>query len=219
MGLYILMMGVQGAGKGTQAKFLTQEYGIPQISTGDLFRALKGQDTPLAKEVEAILQRGEIVPDSITDKMVSERLTESDAQHGAIFDGYPRTIGQAEALAGFLAQRQEKLTVVLVLELDRTVASDRAVGRRFSQDKQRVYNIYFNPPKKEGVDDVDGQPLIQRADDYPDAVNKRLDAYYAETLPLVEYYQQQGLVTRIDADQSIEAVRASILAAIEEKLK
>jgi adenylate kinase len=218
MSLYILMMGVQGSGKGTQTPFLSQRYHIPAISTGDLFRALKGQDTPLAHEVQAIMQRGGLVPDSITDQMVRERLSQPDAQQGAIFDGYPRTVGQAEALDSFLAQRQAQLNLVIVLELERDIAFKRAVGRRFSQDKKRVYNIYYNPPKAEGIDDVDGQPLSQRADDYPDAVNKRLEDYYNTTLPLVAYYQQKGLVHEIKADQSIEAVRSAIFAAVDQAL-
>ncbi|MBZ0306055.1 MAG: nucleoside monophosphate kinase, partial [Anaerolineae bacterium] len=176
MGIYMVLIGVQGAGKGTQAKFLVEQFGIPHVSTGDLFRAMKTQDTPLAREVQAIMKAGNLVPDDITNRIVEERLGQGDAKNGVIFDGYPRNVAQAAWLDAKLAERGEKITLVPVLELNREVAIMRAEGRRYSQDKSRVYNIYFNQPqnKKEGVwlDDVDGQPLEQRPDDEREAVEK-----------------------------------------------
>lgn len=217
MGLYFVMIGVQGAGKGTQAKFLIEKYGIPQISTGDLFRAMKTQDTPLAREVQALMREGKLIPDEITNRMVEERLTEPDAQQGAIFDGYPRNVAQAEVLDGLLGKKNEALTAAIVLELDSEIAFKRAEGRRYSPDKQRVYNIYFNPPQNDGVDDVTGEALIQREDDKPTAVQKRIDTFYDTTMPIIDYYQDKGLVIKINADQSIEAVRDDVMKAIEEK--
>lgn len=220
MGIYMVLIGVQGAGKGTQAKFLVEKFGIPHVSTGDLFRAMKTQDTPLAREVQAIMNAGNLVPDDITNRMVEERLKEPDAQNGVIFDGYPRNVVQAEWLDKKLAERNQRIVIVPVLELDREIAIMRAEGRRYSQDKSRVYNIYFNQPlnKKDGVwvDDVDGQPLIQREDDYRESVEKRIDLYFKETVPLIEYYTVQGLVKKIDASQRIEAVAQSLIQAVEE---
>ncbi|KAB2902791.1 MAG: adenylate kinase [Anaerolineae bacterium] len=220
MGIYMVLIGVQGAGKGTQAKFLVEKFGIPHVSTGDLFRAMKTQDTPLAREVQAIMNAGNLVPDDITNRMVEERLKEPDTQNGVIFDGYPRNVVQAEWLDKKLAERNQRIVIVPVLELDREIAIMRAEGRRYSQDKSRVYNIYFNQPlnKKDGVwvDDVDGQPLIQREDDYRESVEKRIDLYFKETVPLIEYYTVQGLVKKIDASQRIEAVAQSLIQAVEE---
>lgn len=220
MGIYMVLIGVQGAGKGTQAKFLVEKFGIPHVSTGDLFRAMKTQDTPLAREVQAIMNAGNLVPDDITNRMVEERLKEPDAQNGVIFDGYPRNVVQAEWLDKKLAERNQRIVIVPVLELDREIAIMRAEGRRYSQDKSRVYNIYFNQPlnKKDGVwvDDVDGQPLIQREDDYRESVEKRIDLYFKETVPLIEYYTAQGLVKKIDASQRIETVAQSLIKAVEE---
>jgi adenylate kinase len=220
MGIYMVLIGVQGAGKGTQAKFLVEQFGIPHVSTGDLFRAMKTQDTPLAREVQAIMKAGNLVPDDITNRIVEERLGQGDAKNGVIFDGYPRNVAQAAWLDAKLAERGEKITLVPVLELNREVAIMRAEGRRYSQDKSRVYNIYFNQPqnKKEGVwlDDVDGQPLEQRPDDEREAVEKRIDLFYQETVPLIDYYQSKGLVKTIDAGQPIEAVKESLFKAVKE---
>lgn len=215
MGLYIVMIGVQGAGKGTQAGFLSEKYGIPHISTGDLFRAMKTQDTPLAREVQAIMAEGKLISDEITNRVVEERLKEADAQKGAIFDGYPRNVDQAAVLDEMLAQRERGITAALVLELDRETAIKRVEGRRYSQDKERVYNIYFDPPKNEGVDDVDGKPLIQRDDDHREAVEERIRLFYEQTMPIIDYYRGRGLVTEINADQEIEVVKGDVFAAVE----
>jgi adenylate kinase len=215
MGLYIILMGVQGSGKGTQAKFLVEKYGIPHISTGDLFRDMKTLDTPLAREVQAYLKAGALVPDEITDRVAAERLQQDDAKGGAILDGYPRNLAQVQAFERMLAERGEHIALVLVLELDREIAIKRAEGRRYSQDKQRVYNIYFNPPKVDELDDVDGTRLIQREDDHREAVEKRIDIYFAETTPVIDYFRQKGLVKVIDANQSIEAVRDAVIDAVD----
>ncbi len=209
------MMGVQGAGKGTQAVHLQETYGIPHVSTGDLFRAMKQQDTPLAREVQDVMNSGQLVSDELTNRIVDERLSQPDAQQGAILDGYPRNIEQAKALDDMLAARGETVTVVIVMDLDRDIAIKRVEGRRYSQDKSRVYNIYFNPPQQEGVDDVDGQPLIQRDDDHREAVEQRINTYFEKTMPLIDYYDKKGLVQHIDATGDIEAVRERVVAAIE----
>ncbi len=209
-------MGVQGAGKGTQAAYVKDAYDIPHISTGDLFRAMKTQDTPLAREVQEIMNSGHLVPDDVTNRMVDDRLSQPDAQKGAILDGYPRNAGQADALDAMLAARGEAMNVVIVLALDREIAIKRVEGRRYSQDKQRVYNVYFNPPKTPGVDDVDGQPLIQRDDDHRDAVEKRMRTYFEETAPVINHYEAKGIVAHIDASGDIDTVRERVMHAIEQ---
>jgi adenylate kinase len=214
MGLYIVVMGVQGAGKGTQAQFIMQEFGIPHISTGDLFRAMKTLDTPLAREVQDLMAAGNLIPDDLTNRIVDERLKQPDAQKGAIFDGYPRTVPQAKSFDDLLAQKGERINLVLLLELDREEAIKRLEGRRYSQDGKRVYNIHFDPPKQEGIDDVDGLPLVQRADDTREGIEKRINAYYVQTMPLIEYYENAGLLIRVNADHPIEEVHAEVQNAV-----
>jgi adenylate kinase len=216
MGTYFILIGVQGAGKGTQAKFISTDLAIPHISTGDLFRAMRDRDDELAKEVQAMMKEGKLIPDSVTNKMVEERLAQPDANKGAILDGYPRNAQQAEFLQSILDE-EDHISVIL-LELDRETAFKRAEGRRYSPDMNQVYNVHFNPPKKEGIDDITGEPLIQRKDDHPEAVNKRIDLYYENTQPLIDYFEEKGLLIRIDADQSIDKVRADIKSAVNVRL-
>lgn len=215
MGMYIIMMGVQGSGKGTQAAILKEKLGLPHVSTGDLFRAMKTLDTPLARRVQDLMRGGNLVPDDVTNEVVRDRLSQPDAQKGVILDGYPRTRDQAEFLDKLLAEKHEKVSFVALFKLDRETAIQRSEGRRYSQDKQRVYNIYFNPPKRDGIDDVDGQPLVQRADDYREAVEKRIDLYFTETAPLIEYYAAKGLVREFNADQPIEKVASDVMSVIQ----
>lgn len=216
MGTYIILMGVQGSGKGTQAAILKEKLGLPHVSTGDLFRAMKTLDTPLARRVQDLMQSGNLIPDDVTNEVVRDRLSQADAQNGVILDGYPRTRDQAAFLDRLLAEKDERVAVVGLFKLDRETAIQRSEGRRYSQDKQRVYNIYFNPPKQDGIDDVDGQPLIQRADDYREAVEKRIDLYFSETAPLIEYYQAKGLLYEINADQAIEQVAVETLSVVQQ---
>lgn len=218
MGTYIVLMGVQGAGKGTQASILKEKLGLPHVSTGDLFRAMKTLDTPLAKKVQDLMEAGELIPDDVTNEMVKDRLSHDDAKQGIILDGYPRNAGQAAYLDNLLSQQGDKITVVPLLNLDREIAIKRTEGRRYSQDKQRVYNIYFNPPKRDGVDDVDGLPLIQRDDDYREAVERRIDLYFSQTAPLIDYYKKRGALVEIDADKEISEVAVEVLACVARSL-
>jgi adenylate kinase len=216
MATYILLMGVQGAGKGTQAARLVETLGLLHVSTGELFRAMKVQDTPLAREVQATMNRGELIGDALTVRVVRERITQPDAARGVIFDGFPRTVPQAEALDALLAELGGAVNTVFSLELGRDVAFRRLEGRRVcAVNEKHVYNVYFNPPQVAGVCDVDGAPLMQRPDDTPDAVTKRIEAYYAQTAPLLHFYRERGLLREIDADQAIESVTAALLAALE----
>lgn len=222
MGLYVLLMGVQGAGKGEQAKFIRARYGIPQVSTGDLFRAMKSREDELAKEVQALMNAGKLIPDDLTNRMVEERLAQPDAQGGVILDGYPRTVGQAEFLEELLAKKGESIRGVLLFELDLYTAFKRAFGRVTSEAGE-AYNIFYlqegvdvtvekhpqgdYPPRVVAVHRASGETLKRRADDADAlAILKRIDTYVAETTPLVAYYEAKGLLRRIDASQSIATV-------------
>lgn len=218
MGTYIVLMGVQGAGKGTQASILKAKLSLPHVSTGDLFRAMETQDTPLARRVKSLMDKGELIPDDVTNQMVEERLADADAAQGVILDGYPRNRDQAQFLDELLARQGEQVTIVPLLQLDRETAIKRVEGRRYSPDKQRVYNIYFNPPEKEGVDDVTGEPLIQREDDNRAAVERRIDLFFEKTAPLIAYYRERDVLEEIDANQEINAVAVDVLAAITRRL-
>lgn len=232
MALYIIMMGVQGAGKGMQAGIIQNDYGIPQVSTGDLFRAMFQREDELAQRVKSILAAGDLVPDDITCQMVEERLAQPDAANGAILDGFPRNANQAEWLKDHLASKGETVTAVLLLDLDLYTAFKRAFGRVTDKETGDSYNIFFNtdgiaswemvehpdeafPPRLE-VTLENGNPVKRRADDADAvAVLNRIDTYMDNTMPLIEHYDGQGLVVKIDANQSIEAVTRDIKAAIE----
>ena len=215
MAINVLLMGVQGAGKGTQAILLQRDLGIPQISTGDLFRALKKQETPFAIRIKAIMDSGNLVSDDDTNQIVVDRLAMPDVANGAIFDGYPRSVGQAEFLDGLLAQKVSKVDAVVFLNLPREEAVRRIAGRRVNpNDSSDSYNIYTNPPKVEGISDKDGTPLVQRSDDTEEAAMKRIDKFFEQTMPLFDLYRSRGVLFEINANQAIEQVTADIKAAL-----
>ena len=180
----LILLGAPGAGKGTQATFICQKYGIPQISTGDMLRAAVKAGTPLGVEAKKIMDSGGLVGDDLIINLVKERLTQPDCANGFLFDGFPRTLPQADAMkaAGV------KLDYVLEIDVPFDAIVQRMSGRRSHPASGRTYHTQFNPPKVEGKDDVTGEPLIQRADDQEDTVKKRLDVYSAQTRPLVAYY-------------------------------
>jgi adenylate kinase len=227
MGLYILLMGVQGSGKGTQAAYITQNYGgIPQISTGDLFRALKTRTDDFAKQIQQTMAAGHLVSDDTTNKMVEERLQQPDAANGAILDGFPRTPYQAQWLENYLAQKGEKIAAVILLELDYYEAFRRTFGR-VSTKNGEGYNIYTGaekldikwvehpdkafPPRLEATLKESGEQLIRRADDaHADAIIKRIDIFRETTPAIIDYFSAKGLVHVIQAAQSIDAVRSEI---------
>lgn len=231
MGTYIILLGVQGAGKGVQAQFIKETFNIPHISTGDLFRAMKTREDTLAKKVQAIMDAGNLVDDDTTNEIVADRLAQPDAANGVILDGYPRNVAQADFLGKHLAEKGESLTAVLLLKLDLFVAFKRAFGRVKSADGE-TYNIYTQneglkvsftehpdgefPAKVTAILEESGEELQRRSDDAnAAAVIKRIDTYLETTQPLIEYYQDKGLLLEVDADQSIEAVSEDIRKAIE----
>jgi adenylate kinase len=226
MGLYVILTGVQGAGKGVQAKYISDTFGIPHVSTGDLFRAMKTREDDLARRVQSIMNAGKLVDDQTTNDVAADRLSMPDAQAGVILDGYPRNQAQADFLADFLARRGEKVNAVLLLELDLYVAFKRAFGRVSSKSDESFNIFYLNdgvtvraeddpagkfPPRIVATLDATGEELKRRADDASAlAVIKRIDTYMETTLPLIEYYSARNLLYRIDAEQEIDAVSAAI---------
>ena len=182
----LILLGAPGAGKGTQAAFICQQYGIPQISTGDMLRAAVKAGTPLGLQAKSVMESGGLVSDDLIINLVKERIAQPDCANGFLFDGFPRTIPQAEAMkaAGV------KLDYVLEIDVPFEAIIERMSGRRSHPASGRTYHVKFNPPKAEGVDDVTGEPLVQRDDDKEDTVKKRLDVYTQQTRPLVDYYSQ-----------------------------
>ena len=180
----LILLGAPGAGKGTQATFICQKYGIPQISTGDMLRAAVKAGSPLGIEAKKVMDAGGLVSDDLIINLVKERITQADCAEGFLFDGFPRTIPQADAMkaAGV------KLDYVLEIDVPFEAIVERMSGRRSHAPSGRTYHVKFNPPKVEGVDDVTGEALIQRADDHEETVKKRLEVYSAQTRPLVDYY-------------------------------
>lgn len=180
----LILLGAPGAGKGTQATFICQKYGIPQISTGDMLRAAVKAGTPLGLQADAVMKSGGLVSDDLIINLVKERIAQSDCVNGFLFDGFPRTIPQADAMkaAGV------KLDYVLEIDVPFEAIIERMSGRRSHPASGRTYHVKFNPPKVAGVDDVTGEPLVHRPDDQEETVKKRLDVYSAQTRPLVDYY-------------------------------
>jgi adenylate kinase len=216
--MHVILMGAQGAGKGTQAERLAPRLRLTHLSTGDLFRAEIKSGSELGIQLKAILDRGELVPDQLTLDIVDGRLAAiaaSGETTGAMFDGFPRTPAQAEGLDEMLAKRDEKIAAVVEISVPREHLVERLAGRRVCPVCGTVYHIVFNPPKYDCLCDKEGAALIQRADDTPDAINRRLDLYFEQTEPLLAYYDARGLLTRVDGDQAIDLVSDEIAAAIE----
>ncbi|HEX3894310.1 MAG TPA: adenylate kinase [Terracidiphilus sp.] len=216
----ILLLGAPGVGKGTQAKELVKLWGIPQISTGDLLRANVAQGTALGKAAREVMQRGELVPDSMVNEMVALRLLEPDTARGYILDGFPRTLPQANWLDGRLAMRTEGQPVVAVsLQVDYNQLLRRITGRRNCPVCQTIYNIYSNPPQRAGFCDVEGAALAQRADDTEKVFAERMRAYQAQTAPVIEHYRVLGRFAEVAADGPIAAIAARIVAAVDQLRK
>jgi adenylate kinase len=186
MRMRVILLGAPGAGKGTQAQFICEKYGIPQISTGDMLRAAVKAESPLGLQVKDLMASGGLVSDEIIIALVKERITESDCANGFLFDGFPRTIPQAEAM---VAEGVE-IDYVVEIDVDDEEIVGRLSGRRVHADSGRVYHVIYNPPKVEGKDDETGDDLIQRADDSEETVRKRLGIYHDQTKPLVAFYKQ-----------------------------
>ena len=212
--MYILLMGPPGAGKGTQAEKLIREYGIPQISTGDMFRAAVKSGTALGKEAKSYMDKGALVPDSVTVGIVKERLAQDDCKKGWILDGFPRTTAQASALDAILHDLGIQLTAVLDFNVNRDALVKRVSGRHVCRQCGASFHKEFRPPKQEGVCDNCGGELYQRADDNEVTVRERLAVYDTSTKPLIDYYKVSGRYYEINGDQSMDKVFADVQAAL-----
>jgi adenylate kinase len=215
--MHVILMGPQGAGKGTQADIIGPRLGLSKLSTGELFRAAIAADSPLGQEIKGPYDRGELIPDDLTLGLVEERLEEigeSPDIRGALFDGFPRTRAQAEGLDAVLAKRGEKIDAVVEISVPRGSLIERLAGRRVCPNCGATYHVVFNPPKVDGICDRCGSRLIQREDDTPEAIGRRLDLYDEKTAPLLAFYDERGLLKRVSGDQPIDQVTEDILAAI-----
>ncbi|MGG1877917.1 adenylate kinase [Paenibacillus campinasensis] len=210
----ILFMGPPGAGKGTQAEHIVNEFGIPHISTGDAFRLAIKQGTPVGIKAKEYIDQGLLVPDDVTIGIVEERLQQSDCEKGFLLDGFPRTLSQAEALDEILARLNTGLDHVINLKVDRDKLMARLTGRRICKQCGSTYHVIFNPPKQEGICDKCGGELYQRSDDNEESVGIRLDEYINKTAPLLTFYENKGLLRQIDGDQEIDAVSAQIASIL-----
>lgn len=202
----IILIGLPGAGKGTQAEKIQEAYNIPHISTGDMFRQAIKNETELGKKAKSFMDQGELVPDEVTIGIVRERLNEDDCKNGFLLDGFPRTIAQAEALQTILTDMDKKIEYTLHVDVPEEKLVERLTGRRVCPSCGTTYHTLFNPPKKEGVCDVDGETLIQRDDDQEETVKNRLNVNIKQTEPLLKFYAAQGSLITIDGDQDIEKV-------------
>ncbi len=206
----IILLGPPGAGKGTQANNLIRDYGVVQLSTGDMLRAAVKSGTKIGRKAKAVMEAGELVSDEIVAGIVRERIQQTDCAKGFMLDGFPRTQVQAELLDQMLAELGVGIDRVIEFQVDNETVVQRISGRRIHQSSGRTYHVEFNPPKKEGRDDVTGEPLVQREDDNADTVRNRLNAYHEQTAPLVSYYSNKGNLVSIDGMQSPEEVYTSL---------
>jgi adenylate kinase len=207
----VVFLGPPGAGKGTQAKELAKKYGVPHLSTGDMLRENIAKGTPLGAKATPIMARGDLVPDSLVLKMVAERIERPDCSHGFVFDGFPRTVAQAQYLGELLKQHGYKRAIVVYFAIDPSLLLRRITGRRMCNVGGEIYNIYERPPKTEGRCDHDGGELEQRPDDREEIVAPRLQAYEKQTAPLVAYYRRLGRLHEVDASQGVADVSRRVL--------
>jgi len=212
--MQILMMGPPGAGKGTQAAKLVKKFSIPQISTGDMFRAAIADDTPLGRTAKKFIDDGKLVPDEVTIGIVRERLAKPDCANGFILDGFPRTVQQADALAKILDELGKKLTAVLNVNVPAEILIERAIGRRICKNCGATYHVKFNPPTTADVCNDCGGKLYQRADDTAETMQNRLSVYEKSTRPLIDYYKAAGIYVEIDGTQSIAKVTEDLENAL-----
>ncbi|MCI0384886.1 adenylate kinase [Streptomyces sp. CNQ085] len=211
----IVLVGPPGAGKGTQAAYLAENLSIPHISTGDLFRANISQGTQLGQKAQEYMRSGRLVPDEVTIGMARDRMAQPDAADGFLLDGFPRNIGQAEALDGILRESGTRLNAVLDLEVPEDEVVKRIAGRRMCRnDSGHIFHVVYTPPKTEGVCDACGGELYQREDDREDTVRKRLEVYHTETEPIIDYYKAQGLVVTISALGKVPEVTRRAMEAL-----
>ena len=202
----IILMGLPGAGKGTQASEIVKKFPIPHISTGDMFRKAIKDETDLGKEAKSYMDRGELVPDEVTVGIVKERISEDDAKKGFLLDGFPRTIDQAESLSQIMSELDREIDAVINIEVPEEELMNRLTGRRICEKCGTTYHLVFNPPKVDGICDIDGGKLYQREDDNPETVSNRLSVNVKQSKPILEYYNNKGVLKNIDGSKDIDEV-------------
>ena len=206
----LVLMGLPGAGKGTQAEKIVDKYGIPHISTGDMFRAAIKEGTELGLQAKSFMDQGALVPDEVTIGIVRERLGKDDCAKGFLLDGFPRTVAQAEALEEITSSLDRKINYVINIDVDETILMERLTGRRICKSCGSTYHLVFNPPAKDGVCDRCGGELYQRADDNAETVENRLQVNIAQTKPLLDFYETKGYLRNINGQQDINKVFADL---------
>jgi len=215
MSKIVVLMGAPGAGKGTQARLVQERLGLPQVSTGDMFRAMKEAQTPLAEQVRRILASGTLVPDELTIQVVEERTGREDCRGGYVLDGYPRTTGQAEALERIASAQGHDEVVAVLVDVPYDTLVKRITGRRTCPVCGEIYNVYFKPPKSDEACDLHPDaPLNRRADDNEETIKTRLATYDGETRPLLDYYEATGRLRRVDGTREPEAIYADVVRAV-----
>jgi adenylate kinase len=210
----LVLLGAPGAGKGTQAKKLIEKHGIPQISTGDILRKAVADGTPLGKEAKSYMDKGELVPDKVVIGLIEDRLKQPDCKKGFILDGFPRNTAQAETLDAMLKKLNMPLDSALSVDVPKDDLMKRLTGRRTCKGCQQMYNIYFSPPKKNGVCDKCGGELFHRDDDKEETIKRRLDVYDAQTAPLISYYKKSGILKSVTGVGGIDEIFKKVCAAI-----
>jgi len=215
LGRAVILLGPPGAGKGTQAQRIAQRYHLPHLSTGDMFRDHIRRETVLGRQAKPLLERGELVPDEIVVGMVADRINQPDCANGFVFDGFPRTLQQADELENICKQHHLGCTIVLHMVVNPALLMRRLTGRRICKAGGHIYNVYERPPKREGICDVDGSELIHRPDDSEAVIAERLAAYDRQTQPLVKYYTVRGLLTPVDAMADADSVTESIAGILD----
>jgi adenylate kinase len=210
----LILLGPPGAGKGTQAERLQEDFVLAHISTGDMLRAQVAGGTALGQRAQEYMSAGELVPDEVILGMIGARIAEQDAREGFLLDGFPRNANQADALAATLTESDRRLTAALLIDVPDEEVVRRLGGRRVCAKSGHVYHVEFDPPKREGVCDQDGSRLIQREDDREETIRRRLDVYHRQTAPLIEYYEETGLLRRFDGTRTPEEVHDHIRASV-----
>jgi len=209
-------MGLPGAGKGTQASEIVKKFPIPHISTGDMFRKAIKDETDLGKEAKSYMDRGELVPDEVTVGIVKERISEDDAKKGFLLDGFPRTIDQAESLSQIMSELDREIDAVINIEVPEEELMNRLTGRRICEKCGTTYHLVFNPPKVDGVCDIDGGKLYQRKDDNPETVSNRLSVNVKQSKPILEYYDEKGVLKNIDGAKDIDEVTKDVIDILDQ---